>query len=335
MDEAACRRAMAIRPTIVSAGMGATAPLVSFVVIAHNEAAGIAATLRSIAAQNGDHEVIVVDDGSTDGTATAVLELAEADGRIRLHRLHENRGRGFARRTGVGLARGELLATVDADIVLPGDWLTRCREAIEHTPADAAAGTALPDGDVAYIAVRLRLRPRPRAHTTAVTGSNTLFRHAVLEGDSFDPALREGEDVALGHTLAARGARLVTVDGLYVEHREGKGLLQTLAWLHQSGRGATRQLHRYRELRGPDLATAGWLLTLGLAAAGRPRHVARWAPAMFTAAVAAGHVTPAFAWDSGAQWRWPAAVALDATLLTAYFTGRIAGALQLARGAGR
>src|ERR1700735_2179722 len=79
---------------------------VSFVVIAYNESENIARTLDAIAAQDGlgGYEVIVVNDGSTDGTAGIVGRIAAADPRVRLIDLPENRGRGFARSTGTAAA---------------------------------------------------------------------------------------------------------------------------------------------------------------------------------------------------------------------------------------
>ena len=303
-------------------------PTVSFVVIAHNEAAGIGDALRSIAAQPVDAETIVVDDGSTDGTSEAAVRSARAEPRLdlRVVRLPSNLGRGAARRAGVDAARGRFIATVDADIVLPADWWARCLDELTRTGADAVAGTAVPDGDLVYLRSMLGLTPRPRPHTTAVTGSNAVFRREALAASSFDPALREGEDVALGQSLRASGASLRTVPDLYVDHRDRRQLGQAMRWGYDSGRGATRQLVRYGELRRPDLATAGWLLTVALGAAqarSQPRRASA-SIAIFTLLCAAGHVTPAFAWRC-ARGRWLAAVGLDAFVLTSYFAGRVTG----------
>jgi glycosyltransferase involved in cell wall biosynthesis len=304
-------------------------PAVSFVVIAYNEAATIERALDSILAQDGlaSHEVIVVDDGSTDETAARVAALARRDSDVRLIRLEQNRGRGFARDTGIRLARGRVIATVDADIVLPPGWLSECQR--ELASADAVGGTALPDGDVAYICSRFRLEPRPVAHTTTVTGSNAAYRRELFDRVSFDPALRDGEDVALNHALLALGARILTVPGLTVQHQESKDLRQTVAWLYQSGRGATRQLYRYRQLRRPDIVFAGWLLSgLGAAALrrrGRGRGRAAALPMVYVGAAATAHVARAFAWERRYVHRLLGAVVLDMALLGAYFAGRLTG----------
>ena len=302
--------------------------LVSFVVIAYNEAANIARTLAAINALDGlaDREILVVDDGSRDGTARIVKEIATADPRVRLIELGENRGRGFARNEGITAAKGEFIATVDADIVLPADWLTRLRAAMSGH--DGVGGTAVPDGDATYLHRRFRLSPRLVASSTIVTGNNGLYRREVFDVVRFDPALREGEDIALNHALRQHGFSLATVPGLLVTHQEDKSFATSVRWLFDSGRGATRQLLTYREIRQPDLVTGGFVAaaTIGLVAAARGHRVAALAvPAGYVAAAGFGHVRSRFDL-SASHWSAVApAVAADSALLGAYFLGRLAG----------
>src|SRR6266702_1120383 len=289
---------------------------VSFAVIAYNEAANIAATIGAITALDGlgKHEVIVVDDGSRDGTAGIVAAVAERDPRVRLIRLPENRGRGYARYTGIADAHGDLIATVDADVILPRDWLVRARAALRDH--DAVGGTAVPDGDVAYLHRRFGLTPRVRAHTTTVAGGNGLYRREIFASVRFDPALREGEDVALNHAIEQHGLSCATVPGLIVEHRENKAWGESLRWMFDSGRGATRQLLAYRQVRQPDVAAAAF----GAAAA-----VGALVPVAVVLTASAQHVRSRFQ-TLPSDWRRVApAIAADSTLLTAYFAGRFAG----------
>jgi polyisoprenyl-phosphate glycosyltransferase len=71
-----------------------------------------------LAAAGKSFEVLVVDDGSTDGSPAVLDELA-AEGAIRLLRLPRNRGSGFARRMGTEQARGEIVVWTDADMTYP------------------------------------------------------------------------------------------------------------------------------------------------------------------------------------------------------------------------
>ncbi len=302
--------------------------MISFVVIAYNEAATIGPALASISqlAGLGAHEIIVVNDGSRDGTAGVVAGLAPRNPRIRLIDLPVNRGRGYARRTGIAAARGGLVATVDADIVLPADWLERTRAALSGH--DAVGGTAVPDGDVAYLYRRFRLTPRVVGATTTVAGSNGLYRRSVFDVAGFDETLREGEDSALNHAMSRLGLSAATVPGLLVQHRERKSFGTSLRWLFETGQGATRQLIAYREVRQPDLAAAAFAASLAaslLAVRARRPLLAAAIPAGFVLAASAQHVRTRFH-TPGPHWRRVApAVAADAALLTAYFAGRLAG----------
>ena len=301
---------------------------VSFIVIAYNEAANIAATIAAITALDGlgKHEVIVIDDGSRDETAGIVTAIAERDPNVRLIRLPENRGRGYGRQTGVADARGDLIATVDADIILPRHWLVRTRLALQGH--DAVGGTAVPDGDVAFLYRRFGLTPRVRAHTTTVAGGNGLYRSEVFASVRFDPALREGEDVALNHAIERRGLSLATVPGLIVEHREDKTWGESLWWMFDSGRGATRQLLAYRQIRQPDVATgtftAAAVIGVLMAVTKRPAAGAL-IPATVVLAASAQHVRSRFQTPRSDWPRIIPAIVADSALLTAYFAGRLAG----------
>jgi CDP-glycerol glycerophosphotransferase len=120
--------------------MAAGMPRVSFVVPVHNVEAYLDECLRSVAGQTvGDFEVVMVDDGSTDGSAEIAERHAERDGRLRLVR-QANRGLGHARNTGVRAAEGEFLFFVDSDDRLPPDALELLLEALDRTGSDFATG---------------------------------------------------------------------------------------------------------------------------------------------------------------------------------------------------
>jgi glycosyltransferase involved in cell wall biosynthesis len=98
-------------------------PLVSVIVTTYNHEQHIAATLQSVLDQAyRDYELIVVDDGSTDGTGDRVS--AFRDERLRLVR-QENQGVAASRNTGIQQARGQLLAFLDGDDLWEPDKLAQ------------------------------------------------------------------------------------------------------------------------------------------------------------------------------------------------------------------
>lgn len=301
---------------------------VSFVVIAYNEAQNIDRTLDTICNQSGldSYEVIVVNDGSRDSTASIVAARARCDPRIRLIDLVENRGRGYARHTGVAAAVGELIATVDADITLPHDWLVRAEAAL--LTHDAVGGTAVPDGDASYVYQAFKLIPRIVGHATTVTGSNALYRRQVFELVEFDASLREGEDVALNQARIYHELSFVTVPGLLVEHLEHKRFLQSLGWLFVSGKGATRQFLTYRKVRMPDIATlAFWTSVAGgalIVACGSP-IIGLVVPIAVLLGISAEHIRSRFHTPRSRWVAIMAATAINSSLMLAYFAGRLVG----------
>ena len=91
------------------------APTVSVICTAKNAASTIGATIQSVQAQDfGDWEMIVVDDGSSDDTASIVRDFASSDARIRLVAT-EGVGRGRALNLALAEARADLVANIDAD----------------------------------------------------------------------------------------------------------------------------------------------------------------------------------------------------------------------------
>jgi CDP-glycerol glycerophosphotransferase len=117
-----------------------TTPRISVVVAFFNNADDLADCLDSIAAQSlADLEVIMVDDGSTDRSAEIARAKAAADPRFRLIQ-PEHGGPGGARNRGVEQARGEFLAFVDGDDLLPANAYELLLHALERSGSDFVSG---------------------------------------------------------------------------------------------------------------------------------------------------------------------------------------------------
>ncbi len=128
-------------------------PGVSILIAAYHEEDAIAATLRSVRKldYSGLVEVLVLDDGSTDGTSAAVeyakatLFEAAPNLELRLLRFVENRGKARVLNSGLEQARYDLIVTIDADTQLEPNSLTAIVERLLSDSADtvAVAGAVL------------------------------------------------------------------------------------------------------------------------------------------------------------------------------------------------
>lgn len=117
--------------------------MLSVIMPAYNEGARIrTALLETARALEGtDYEVVVVDDGSTDGTGAAAFEVARANPRIRVIRRDANGGKGQAIRHGFSHTRGDLVVVLDADGDIPPPAIWTLHAAMAASGADVVVGS--------------------------------------------------------------------------------------------------------------------------------------------------------------------------------------------------
>ena len=233
---------------------------VIIVVVAFNEAQRIGDCLHALLSQvtNQKYGVVVIDDGSTDNTSGIVEQIRKTDPRLSLIRHDVNLGRGAARRTGQDSSTASHLAFVDADIIVPPDWLQRCTEALsEHS---AVSAVALPDGDAAVIWRIFGAAIRFRVGFSGITGNNVIFDADVLRLEPFDAQFTLGEDFRLSQRLMRSGYKLKVLDDLSVEHRETKKYGATIKYMWETGVDATAHPFEFRIVRIPDLSWGIWFL---------------------------------------------------------------------------
>ncbi|MED1408323.1 MULTISPECIES: glycosyltransferase [Bacillus] len=115
-------------------------PFVSVVIAAYNEEKVIAKTIRSILDSNyREFEVIVVDDGSKDGTSKVIQETFHKHPKVRLIQ-KENGGKSSAMNLGFQQSRGEIIVTLDADTIIAQDAISLMIRHFENHNVAAVSG---------------------------------------------------------------------------------------------------------------------------------------------------------------------------------------------------
>ncbi len=127
--------------------MGETAPELSIVIPAYNEEHRLRPTLEAVTAwlreRGTTHEILVVDDGSRDGTVRVAEEFAREHAWVRILRLPVNRGKGAAVRAGFAESRSARVLLSDADLSTPIEELIPLASALENGADLAIASRGL------------------------------------------------------------------------------------------------------------------------------------------------------------------------------------------------
>ena len=127
-------------------------PDLSVVIPAYNEENRLPATLHRVREYLEDekrsYELVLVDDGSGDGTLAAMNAAAERHSNIRVVALGENRGKGRAVAAGVAASRGALLLFSDADLSTPIEELAKLEAAVAAGADVAIASRALKGSEI-------------------------------------------------------------------------------------------------------------------------------------------------------------------------------------------
>lgn len=250
-------------------------PLISVVVCSFNGARRIANTLRALLTQHTevDWELLVVDDGSTDGTGDIARKLG-----VRVVDKGGNFGLSAARNAGIEASSGAIVAFTDDDVVPPRDWVDNLAaawtEAPEKVVGIGGVTTALDTDSIArrYVSLNNPLaplelgntgggilgrlanyfrQPDPPTGTRSVyslVGANMSFRRRELTSvGGFDPVIRFGgdeEDLCRRLREQQGGKVLLVNPGIVVAHDFDRTLKDTLRRSRAYGKGNGRDWAR-------------------------------------------------------------------------------------------
>lgn len=231
------------------------APAVSVIVPVYNDPSGIRTTLESLVDQSAprtEYEVIVVDNGSSDGTRDVVKRFADRFDNVRLAVESELQGSYAARNRGIRVARGSVLAFVDADMSVDPDWLSRAIGVLEATDAEYLACDVRiyqPGRDEGLVGkynrrTDLQVGRFVRRMRFAPTCSLFVRRSLLDDVGHFDPRFRSSGDLEFGHRVDAAGRTLYYAPEIVMYHPARTTLRALLRKSFRIGRGKV-ELHRF------------------------------------------------------------------------------------------
>ncbi|WP_409058825.1 glycosyltransferase [Streptomyces sp. SYP-A7185] len=249
-------------------------------------------------------ELIVVDDGSTDGTLDVAADAEAADSRVRLVHSPRNRGKGHALRLGVLASRGDRVLITDADLATPIEELECLDKALAEGHAAAIGSRARPGATIARHQHRLReLLGRTGnflIRTVAVPGvRDTQCGFKLFDGD-------RAREAFAASRLRGWG---IDVEILQYFRRSGWPVAEVpVRWAHQEGSKvrpfdyakvlAELTSLKARAIRPKDLLVAAFFLAMAITL-----YSGRWvAPG--------GRYLPDSLQDQN-QWEWFFAVTAD------------------------
>jgi len=225
---------------------------ISIIIPAYNEQDRLPETIRRIEHYFGganwdSHEILVVDDGSTDDTAGAAGQFAKNNPNIRLLRNPGNRGKGFSVRHGMLEARGDWRLFSDADLSAPIEELEKLRCAVATGKFEIAIGSRAVDRSLIGVhqpGMRESMGRIFNLVMRASTGldiADTQCGFKLFRGDV-------AQDVFSRQKLERFG---FDAEVLYIAHRRGHNIAEVpVRWNHVEGSKVSMftGLHAFAEL---------------------------------------------------------------------------------------
>jgi glycosyltransferase involved in cell wall biosynthesis len=239
-------------------------PRATFLIGAYNNAATLPRAIEAVLEQTvRELELIVIDDGSSDGSAEVARSVAAGDVRARVLRMPANLGISRSLNEGMRAALAPVVAVQDADDWSEPERLERQLAVLDADPSIAVVGsrmrevdergnelrprTSFAAGDVG----RVLLRFNPIPNTSAA-----FRRDAVLEAGGYDPRYRYAMEYDLWLRLAERH-RVIALDEVLATRRMSRSNVAARNERAQTAETIVlrvRALRRRRTVRG-----AGWL----------------------------------------------------------------------------
>lgn len=264
----------------------------SVIIATYNRRDRLAECLSALAGQafDGGYEVVVVDDGSSDGTEAMVAGLTPGYPVPLVYFRQQNRGVAAARNAGLAQARGAVIAFLDDDHVATKTWLRDICRALEDPGVGGVSGRGRAVAGPALISRYLCFH---RAHEAPqiedgevlylVTGNSAFRREAVERAGSFDERFASffkgvapgGEDTEFSMRIRRVGYRLAYDSSAITDHHQKTSFRTVMK--ERFNFGVNRVLWYRMEGRGLSLpAVAGHILWMAISLVKWPVHAWRY-----------------------------------------------------------
>jgi glycosyltransferase involved in cell wall biosynthesis len=187
----------------------------SIVIPTYNRLPILQKCLQAMEAQNftQPYEIVVVDDGSTDGTVEFLQSHAGEFPHVRLF-LQNHEGAAIARNTGIDLAKGDTIVFIDSDLVVTPVFLSEHAKALEK--ASKSGERAFTYGLVINTSnfdnpTSEKIKIQDISTAFFATGNVAISKHWLIEAGKFDTSFRQygWEDLELGVRLKKLGLKLI------------------------------------------------------------------------------------------------------------------------------
>ena len=155
------------------------------------------------------YEIVVVDDGSTDGTVEFLQSHRHEFPHLRLL-LQSHEGAAIARNTGIDLATGDTIVFIDSDLVVTPIFLSAHAKALENSDRAFTYGLVINTSDFEN-PTSAKVKIQDISTAFFATGNVAIAKHWLIEAGKFDTSFRQygWEDLELGVRLKSLGLKLI------------------------------------------------------------------------------------------------------------------------------
>lgn len=232
---------------------------ISVVIPAYNRKERLKLCLESLFGQDypqDGFEIIVVDDGSTDGTIQMLEELSFSHHNLRYFS-QTHKGPAAARNLGVKEARAEIIGFTDNDCILKDDWARKMIEAhrLEHDASAIGGATVVDRRNIKALVSQslsdgaIKINRNGKAETVFFPTCNVSFKRSYLNGERFNELflLPAGEDLEFFWRLHKKGFRFADRNDAEIFHNCPSDFISFLRQAYRYGRGNYLVQHIHKD----------------------------------------------------------------------------------------